>query len=165
MPVIKIETYIAADIQVVFNLSQSIDLHLVSASQTNEKAIAGKTTGLIGLGESVTWQARHFGINQRLSIVIAEFEEPYYFADEMTKGAFAAMRHEHTFKQIGDKVLMTDVFKYKSPLGILGKLADVLFLERYMRKFLMKRNRVLKEIAEDPNKYKKILPLYSGRIT
>ncbi len=159
MPILKIETYIDCNIKVVFDLSRSIDLHLVSASQTNEKAIAGKTSGLIGVGETVTWLARHFGVTQQLTVVITAFEEPYYFTDEMTKGAFKMMKHQHFFREVDNKVQMTDVFTYTSPLGVLGKLADALFLKNYMRKFLIKRNLVIKEIAEDPNKYKKILPL------
>lgn len=43
---------------------------------------------------------------------------------------------------------MTDIFDYQSPLGILGKVADVLFLKRYMSKFLSKRNEVIKLYAE-----------------
>ncbi|WP_297333559.1 SRPBCC family protein [Flavobacterium sp.] len=158
MPVIKIDTYINAPITVVFDLSRSIDLHLVSASQTKEEAIAGKTSGLIALGESVTWKAKHFGISQKLTVIITEYKKPDYFTDEMTKGIFKAMRHQHIFKEFSGKVLMQDVFTYTSPLGFFGKLADVLFLERYMRSFLVKRNKVIKEIAESPDRYKKILP-------
>lgn len=159
MPVIKIETYIKADSNVVFNLARSIDLHLVSAAQTNEKAVAGKISGLMELGETVTWQAKHFGITQQLTVVITNLKSPDYFVDEMTKGIFKTMRHEHFFTVKGAGVKMTDVFDYTSPLGFLGKLADMLFLKRYMCKFLIKRNSVIKEVAEDPDKYKKILPL------
>ncbi|GGB85554.1 hypothetical protein GCM10007424_27020 [Flavobacterium suaedae] len=159
MPVIKIDTYIKADIKIVFDLSRSIDLHLVSAAQTNEKAIAGKTSGLMELGETVTWQAKHFGVTQKLTVIIADLQSPDYFADEMIKGVFKTMRHEHFFKTIGKQVKMTDVFAYTSPLGILGKLADALFLKNYMSSFLKKRNEIIKEIAEDLEKYKKILPL------
>lgn len=164
MPVIKIETYINADIQVVFDLSRSVDLHLISASHTHEKAVAGKTSGLMELGDTVTWQAKHLGITQKLTVVITGLKAPAYFADEMTKGAFKTMRHEHIFTAIEGKVLMTDIFTYKSPFGILGKLADALFLKRYMYNFLKKRNEVIKAIAESKEQYKKILPLYNGRI-
>lgn len=43
---------------------------------------------------------------------------------------------------------MVDVFEYTSPLGILGNLADTLFLKNYMTALLTERNRVLKEFAE-----------------
>jgi len=43
---------------------------------------------------------------------------------------------------------MEDVFDYQSPMGILGKIADYLFLERYMRNLLVKRNLMIKQVAE-----------------
>jgi uncharacterized protein YndB with AHSA1/START domain len=54
MPTIKLQTRITAPIEKVFDLSKDNDLHKLSTQQTKEKAIAGKTSGLIGLGETVT---------------------------------------------------------------------------------------------------------------
>ena len=65
----------------VFDLSRSIDLHVQSTGNTGEKAIAGCTSGLIELGESVTWEATHFGIRQRLTSKITAFERPRFFVD------------------------------------------------------------------------------------
>ena len=58
MPVIILTLPIAAPIDVVFDLARSIDLHVQSTAQTNERAVAGRTSGLIGLGEEVTWRRR-----------------------------------------------------------------------------------------------------------
>lgn len=88
MPVIRLETIIHAPLQVCFDVSRSIDLHMESTAETGERAIAGVTSGLIGLGEFVTWEAVHFGIRQRLTAKITEFEEPRLFVDEMVSGAF-----------------------------------------------------------------------------
>ena len=156
MPVIKIQTIINADKKIVFDLSRSIDLHKISIKQTNEEAIAGITTGLIGKGESVTWKARHFGIYQKLSSKITEFRQPDYFVDEMEKGIFKRFKHEHIFEDYMGKTLMTDVFDYESPLWILGKIADILFLKNYMKRLLEKRNEVIKEFAES-GKWKEVL--------
>lgn len=62
MPKIKIELLINARREIIFDLARNIDFHKESTKQTQEEAIAGKTSGLIGLGESVTWRAKHFGI-------------------------------------------------------------------------------------------------------
>jgi ligand-binding SRPBCC domain-containing protein len=145
---IKIETLIQAPIQRCFDLSRSIDLHQVSMEHTNEKAIAGRTSGLIELGEEVTWQAKHFGFTQKLSVHITAFDAPYFFADEMIKGAFKSFRHEHHFKETPSGTLMTDLFNFEAPLGILGQVANQLFLTKYMRQLLEERNRVIQEIAE-----------------
>lgn len=156
MPRIKIQTEIKADRKVVFDLSRSIDLHKISTEQTNEQAIAGKTSGLIGMNESVTWRAKHFGIYQNLTSKVTEYERPNYFSDEMVKGAFKEFKHEHHFAELNGGTLMTDIFDYKSPFGILGKLADKLFLETYMTELLNERNRVVKEFAES-EKWKELI--------
>ncbi|MCK0114653.1 SRPBCC family protein [Gelidibacter sp. F63206] len=156
MPRIELRTEIKADRNIVFDLSRSIDLHKISTEQTNEKAIAGKTSGLIGMNESVTWRAKHFGIYQNLTSKITEFDRPNYFADEMVKGAFQKFKHEHHFMEFNGGTLMTDFFEYKSPFGILGKIADNLFLKKYMTELLTERNRIVKEFAES-EKWKELI--------
>lgn len=97
MPIIRISTKIKAPKEICFNLPRSIDLHQVSLGQTNEKAIAGRTEGLIEMGEEVTWQATHFGIQQKLTAKITAFDFPNSFRDEMVKGAFKKFTHDHIF--------------------------------------------------------------------
>lgn len=156
MPKIELITEIKAERGIVFDLSRSIDLHKISTEQTNEKAIGGKTSGLIGMNESVTWRAKHFGIYQNLTSKITEFQRPEYFVDEMQKGAFKEFKHEHHFDELNGKTKMTDIFDYKSPFGIIGKIADKLFLKKYMTELLVKRNLIVKDFAET-EKWKKIL--------
>ncbi len=156
MPKIELETEIKADRKIVFDLSRSIDLHKISTKHTNEEAVAGKTNGLIELNESVTWKAKHFGIYQFLTSKITEFNSPNSFTDEMEKGAFKWFRHEHFFKQVDNGTLMIDVFEYESPFGVIGEIADKLFLESYMSNLLRKRNEIIKEFAET-GKWKTII--------
>ncbi|MBV8388870.1 MAG: SRPBCC family protein [Mucilaginibacter sp.] len=148
MPKIILTTTINAPIEKVFDLARSIDLHMESTKQTGEKAIAGKTSGLIELGETVTWRAKHFGIWQTLTSKITEFDRPNLFVDEMVSGAFKSFRHEHRFTASGDQTIMKDVFEFESPLGILGRMFNKLILTGYLKKLLVKRNRVIKETAE-----------------
>jgi len=149
MPTIELETPIAAPPDRVFDLARNIDLHTASTSRSAERAVAGVTSGLIGLGQEVTWRARHFGVWQWLTVQITEFDRPTHFADVMLRGAFRRMEHHHYFEPAADgSTKMRDVFSFESPLGILGRIADVLFLTRYMTSFLVERNRVLKDTAE-----------------
>ena len=141
MPRIKLRTVIKADKGIVFDLSRSVDLHKISTEQTNEEAIKGITSGLIEINQSVTWKAKHFGVYHTLTSKITEFERPNFFADEMVKGIFKKFKHEHYFTSFKGSTEMIDIFEYESPFGILGKLADKLFLKRYMSNFLKKRNR------------------------
>ncbi|QQT26064.1 SRPBCC family protein [Sphingobacterium spiritivorum] len=148
MPTIRIETLIKAPIERVFDLSRSIDIHQFSTRQTNEKAIAGRLSGLIELHETVTWRARHFGIYQKLSVAITAFDRPHMFEDKMLKGAFKSMEHIHLFEQHTDGTLMIDKFTFEAPLGLLGRIAEKAFLRAYMADFLKKRNEAIKSIAE-----------------
>lgn len=148
MPKIELKTEIKADKEIVFDLSRSIDLHKISTEQTNEEAIKGKTSGLIGKDEWVTWRAKHFGFYQTLTSKIIEFERPDFFVDEMVKGAFKSFRHQHYFRTSDYGTLMIDYFEYKSPLGFLGNIVDSLFLKKYMKALLKKRNETIKEFAE-----------------
>jgi ligand-binding SRPBCC domain-containing protein len=148
MPTVTVVTEICAPIERVFDLSRSIDLHRASMTEREETAVAGVTTGMIGLGEEVTWRARHFGIYQRLTSRITAFDRPSFFRDSMVSGAFARFDHDHRFEATPGGTRMTDVFDYTSPLGVLGRFADALFLERYMRALLAERNRVIKAAAE-----------------
>lgn len=149
MPVIKLETYIQAPKEVVFDFSRSVDLHQISTSQTNERVISGVIKGLMNLNDTVTWEGKHFGITQTLSSKITKFEPYTIFIDEMTKGIFKSFKHKHIFESNdsgGSK--MIDIFEYTSPLSFLGKFADLLFLKHYMTTFLKKRNSVIKKYAE-----------------
>lgn len=148
MPRIELNTVINAPIHVVFDLSRSIDFHVKSTSQTGEKAIAGKTSGLIGLNESVTWKAKHFGIQQKLTSKITALRRPDVFVDEMTQGIFKSICHQHLFLDEDGTTLLIDIFEFESPLGILGKAANWLFLKKYLERFLAERNRQLKAAAE-----------------
>ena len=161
MPTISFALVVAAPPDRVFDLARSIDLHVVTAEGTQEQAVAGRTTGLIELDEEVTWEARHLGVRQRLTSKITAFDRPRHFRDEMVRGAFSSFEHDHTFEPHEGGTLMREVFVYKSPLGLLGTLADVLFLEAYMRRFLMKRAEIVKRFAEsdDWRKFLDISPV------
>ena len=157
MPKIHLETIInIADINIVFNLIRSIDLHKISTKNSKEEAIAGKISGLISLNETVTWRAKHLGFTQELTSIITDFKAPTFFADEMVHGAFKSFRHEHYLELKEEKVIIKDIFHYVSPLGVLGKIADVIFLKRYMQHFLIERNKVIKDYAES-GKWREVL--------
>jgi ligand-binding SRPBCC domain-containing protein len=148
MPVIELTTTINAPIERCFDLARSIDLHKFSTRGTEEEAIAGKTSGLIGKGQRVTWRARHFGIRQTLTSEITEFDYPNHFRDEMIKGIFKLIKHDHLFKHAGNNTVMKDKFHFESPGGILGTIFNRLVLIKYLSNLLTTRNRMIKEVAE-----------------
>lgn len=149
MTTINLITKINAPKKIVFDLARNIDAHQNSASKTNEKAIAGITSGLINLNETVTWKGKHFGLYLTHTSKITEMDLYDYFADEMIKGKFKFFKHEHSFIEKNGKTVMIDNLMYETPYGIFGRLFDKLTLKRYMTNFLKTRNLVLKELAEN----------------
>jgi ligand-binding SRPBCC domain-containing protein len=148
MPTIHLTTFIAAPAERVFDLSRSIDLHRKSMSHTREEAIAGTTSGLIELNETVTWKAKHVFKTRILKSKISAMNRPLAFTDEMVDGDFRSLKHEHHFKTIQNGTLVIDLFHFETPYGTLGKLVNLLYLNKYLHKLLEERNRVIKEYAE-----------------
>jgi ligand-binding SRPBCC domain-containing protein len=148
METVKLETIINAPIDRCFLLSLNVDLHYLCTKGTNEKAISGVTSGIMKFNDTITWRAKHLGLYQDLTVKITAYDFPNYFVSEMIKGAFKNMYHKHLFVNTEDHTAMTDVFMFEAPFGILGKLFSRLYLKKYMKEFLIKRNEVLKETAE-----------------
>jgi ligand-binding SRPBCC domain-containing protein len=150
MPVIEIHTVIDAPADRCFMLSLSVDVHTESVATTHERAIAGVTSGTMKLHDTVTWQARHFGLNLTMTSQIAAYDRPRYFVSQMVKGPFRRLYHQHFFREQDGKTIMTDLFELQAPLGFLGKVAEKCFLVAYMKKFLLMRNAYIKALAESP---------------
>jgi hypothetical protein len=158
MQLITIQTYIAAPPELCFLLSLSMDLHIQSTAQTNERAIAGVIHGLIGPNETVTWQGRHFGFMLTHETLILKYDRPHHFQDIMLRGMFKTFEHDHYFDPLPDgTTLMRDELRFAAPLGPLGRIAEVLVLRRYLKGFLVERNkrssRSLKLIHPSGNRF------------
>jgi len=124
--------------EALFDLSLDIDAHIASMSQSDERAVAGVRTGLIGLGETVTWRARHFGIWWTMTSNITALERPTRFTDEQVRGPFPTFVHEHRFEQLATGSRMTDTITLASP--VFGVWAERLVLVPYLRRLIAKRN-------------------------
>jgi ligand-binding SRPBCC domain-containing protein len=156
-------TVIAAPLERVFDLARSIEVHLLDNIHFGEQATAGTRTGLHGMGEQVTWQARHFFVRQTLVSLITAFDSPRYFQDTMLRGAFRSMQHDHFFREVqsasddSPRTEMTDEFRFAVPILEGGLLAEFFVLRRYMRNLLRERNAVIKRVAES-DEWRQYLP-------
>jgi ligand-binding SRPBCC domain-containing protein len=153
MPLIRLETFIRAPAERCFDLARSIDLHAVAPGPLTHRAVGGTTSGLIGPGESVSWEASLFGVRLKMTSKIVAYERPREFTDEMQRGPFARWRHTHRFEPADGGTLMRDAADFASPLGPLGRVADALVLERFMRRLLLAQNDFLREAAEGRNEF------------
>ncbi len=152
-------TLIRAPIARVFDLARSIEVHLLGNTHFGEQAVVlpptkgitgkGITTGLISLGQQVTWRARHFGVRQTLTSAITAMDSPTYFQDTMLHGAFRSMQHDHDFRAISPtETEMRDIFHFAAPIPLLGLIAERLVLRRYMQSLLHERNVIIQQVAE-----------------
>ena len=149
MTTINLTTNINAPKQIVFDLSRNIDVHQNSASQTHEKAIDGVTSGLINFDETVTWRGKHLGfyLTHKSRMTAMDFYD--YFVDEMVEGKFKTFKHEHSFMEKNGETVMIDNLNYETPFGIFGRLFDGIILKKHLTKFLLERNKTLKQLAEN----------------
>ncbi len=146
---LELITTIRAPAQRCFDLARDIDLHVRSMTPSGETAVAGRTSGLIGMGEEVTWRARHFGVMHEHCSRITAFEPPGHFRDSMVRGRFRLFEHDHFFVESEPGVtVMRDVIHFASPLGLVGAIVDVLFMSAYLHDLIGARNAVVKQAAE-----------------
>ena len=137
------QALLPVDVETAFDLSLSIDAHLDSFGHTGERAVDGVTTGVIGLGEFVTWRARHFGITWTMTSTITEWDRPRCFVDEQRKGPFRSFRHEHRFEPVDGGTRLLDHVEFAAPFGVLGRAVERLVLARYLRHLIDVRNTFL----------------------
>lgn len=141
---LELVNLIRAPLGECFDLSLSVDAHAKSMVRSGERPIAGVTSGLMHLGETVTWQGRHFGLPFRLTSTISSYERPSRFVDEQIRGPFASWHHEHLFEAVTEtETEMIDKVDFRAPFGPVGAVVDRLLLERYMRRLLEVRNAYL----------------------
>jgi ligand-binding SRPBCC domain-containing protein len=127
----------------LFDLARSVDVHLESQQRAGERAVAGVTKGLIGEGQEVTWQARHFGLPLRMTSRITALDFPASFTDEQVKGPFKSFRHVHEFEATATGSIMTDRVEFTAPFGPAGRLAEKLVLRRYLERLIVDRGTFL----------------------
>lgn len=127
----------------LFDLARSVDAHKDSMAHSHEEAVAGVMSGLISLGEEVTWRARHFGVPIRMTSRITQMQAPDYFVDEQVKGPFRRFRHVHEFSQDSEGTTMVDRIEFAAPCGSIGRLVEKLVLAPYLRKLIETRAQYL----------------------
>lgn len=144
---IVLNTFIPAPANVCFDLARSVDVHVHSMAETNERVVVGTSKGLLQNHDAIEWEAKHLGISWRMRVKISAMVHGQWFIDEMVKGPFSMMKHKHEFISIGNTTLMRDIFIFRAPLGWLGQLADKFILTPYLTSLLRKRNDFIRNLA------------------
>lgn len=156
MPTLHITSFIAAPVERVFELGRSVDLHKLAMRDTQDRPIAGNTSGLLNQNDFVIWEGKHFKKLRRFKMRITAMNAPHSFTNQMVDGALKAMRHEVHFKPCTNGTIMIDLFEFESYGGLLGKAVNTIFLTPYIRRLLETRNAFIRNYAESP-KWKAML--------
>lgn len=154
---------IRAPLERCFDLARSVEVHLARNVHWGEEAVAeaGVTSGLVGMGQRVTWRAKHFGIRFRLTSEIVVMDRPAHFRDVMIQGPFGFMRHDHFFQALSpQETEMKDTFCFAAPAPLLGRCVEILVLRNYMQRLLRERIAALRRIAET-GEWRRYLPVRS----
>ncbi len=76
---------------------------------------------------------------------ITQMREKEYFIDEQRRGPYSTWHHEHHFRKVEGGVEMHDILYYKVPLGVLGRIADIVFVNKKVREiFKFREKQIIK---------------------
>ncbi|RYG37406.1 hypothetical protein EON81_06835 [bacterium] len=139
----RIETDILAPPDVLFDLALDLEVHAKSAAETGERIVETSAAGTLRIGDTVTFEARHFGLRWQMTARITEYERPRRFVDEQQRGPFRSFRHEHLFEPVNGGTRMTDIFTFQAPFGPISEP----ILARHLARFLTGRARYLRQQA------------------
>ena len=77
---------------------------------------------------------------------ITHVKEKEFFVDEQRVGPYKMWHHEHIFEIKENGILMRDIITYIPPFGLLGKLANYLFIKNKVNQIFDYRNKIINEI-------------------
>ena len=78
---------------------------------------------------------------------ITQIKELDHFIDDQRVGPFALWHHQHFFRDMGDgRTEMKDILHYQAPLGVLGSIADWLFVHRQVKGIFTAREEAIKRL-------------------
>ena len=72
--------------------------------------------------------------------------EGKYFVDEQRFGPYSLWHHQHHFKVTNEGIEMTDIVHYKLPLGILGDIANSLFVKKQLKGIFDHRYEIVEKL-------------------
>ncbi len=129
----------------------------------------GAAKQVAGTGSKITLSFRPFLFSPfrlRWLAVIEDFELNRSFADVQMKGPFASWRHRHSFSREDrdgrEGTRLLDEVSYEPPLGVLGTIANSLFIRAQLRTTFAHRHRraleLLQERIENRSAIRSVLP-------
>jgi ligand-binding SRPBCC domain-containing protein len=123
------------------------NLGVITPQRMNFKILSMSGGNKMYAGQIITYKVSVLpSVRMKWVTEISHVQEPDYFTDEQRFGPFALWHHKHHFKSIEGGVEMTDELDYAIPLGVLGRLAHWLLVEREVNTIFEYRNKVLENL-------------------
>jgi ligand-binding SRPBCC domain-containing protein len=120
------------------------NLHVLTPARMNIRMLSNSGGEKMTQGQIIKYKVRIFPmITVGWTTEILEVHEPFYFIDTQPSGPYSMWHHKHTFKEVEGGVEMMDEVNYSVPLGILGRLANSLFVNREVNRIFDYRFKVL----------------------
>ena len=148
MPTIHLTTFIAAPIERVFDLSRNLTIYKTLINGRKEKFTSGASSNLMSHGETITFQAKHFGKTRLITTRVMDLKKPSSLVQEQVKGDLLHFKHEHHFKPVENGTILIDMIDFAGPRDVIGKVMGKLYLKRYLEAYLNKRNSLIRQYAE-----------------
>lgn len=146
--------FIDAPIERCFLLSTSE----LAVKTLRMKPIEGKSSGLVVADDKLLWAGWKFGFPQMHESVISHYEPPAFFQDVMERGRFKRYQHDHYFYEMNERTVLNNKIRFTMPLGFVGRLVGRFVLLPYLSRWLHRRLRLLKTVAESREEWQKYLP-------
>jgi len=107
--------------------------------------VKSMSTDTIEKGTLLDYQLKIHGIPKKWKTLIESWDPPHGFVDTQLEGPYQLWHHTHTFTALRGGTLMKDVVLYKIPFGILGRLAEMLFVKRDLESVFSYRRNIIQQ--------------------
>lgn len=98
-------------------------------------------------GKIITYKVKPVaGIPLNWMTEITHIKDKKYFIDEQRFGPYSLWHHQHWFEAIDGGVEMKDKVNYKLPLGLLGDIANTVFVKKQLEGVFDYRYKKLEEL-------------------
>ncbi len=85
------------------------------------------------------------GIKMTWVTEITHVEHEKFFVDEQRVGPYSMWHHQHHIQEIPGGILMEDIIDYQPPMGLLGDIANSLFIARQLEEIFTYRKKAVEK--------------------
>lgn len=138
---------IDAPIERVFHFHDNTEnLLRITPPSTKVKIVA---RGPAGVGAEITLAVTQFGVfTTTWTVRITEYAAPTRMVDEQVRGPFRFWKQERDLQTVDGGTALTDTVQYSLPFGVLGRIANALFVRKQIESMFTYRQHRTKVLLE-----------------